>query len=165
MRDPKPASARKKHKKIKAKHKRRSNWPVGVPRPVDIHVGQQVRLYRTLLGLTQKNVAQALKLTFQQIQKYEQGANRISASRLFEYSILFDVPVSVFFESIPKHFQKGSKTSAITLSDHDQKPLEPNLFKRETIELMKAYHGIQDKKMRRLLLALMEQAEKLKKSK
>lgn len=163
MRKPKSTSGGKKRQKTKTKHKRRSNWPVGVPRPVDIHVGRQVRLYRTLLGLTQKKVAQALNLTFQQVQKYERGSNRIGASRLFEFSKLFDIPVSKFFEGIPKHFEDDPKSGAITLNDHDQKPLEPNLFRRETIELMKAYHGIRDKKMRQLLLDMMEQAAKSKK--
>jgi len=158
MRDSKSATGGNKRKKAKKKRKSKSEWPVGVPRPVDIHVGQQVRLHRTLLGLTQQQVAQALNLTFQQIQKYERGGNRISASRLFEYSKLFDVPVSAFFEGIHEHSGEEFKTGEMAFSDHEQKPLEPNLFKRETIELIKAYNGIQDKTMRQLLLDMLKQA-------
>ena len=69
-------------------------WPVGVPRPVDVHVGSRLRLRRTLLGLSQGKLGEAVGLTFQQIQKYERGANRVGASRLFEFSRILDVTVS-----------------------------------------------------------------------
>ena len=70
------------------------------PDPIDVHVGSRVRLRRTLLGMSQGKLGQALELTFQQIQKYERGANRIGSSRLFRLSRVMDVPDSFFFEEL-----------------------------------------------------------------
>src|SRR5256885_4646469 len=70
----------------------------GKPNPVDVHVGARVRLRRTLLGMSQEKLGDAIGLTFQQVQKYERGANRIGASRLYDLSRVLDVPVSYFFE-------------------------------------------------------------------
>ena len=69
---------------------------LGKPNPVDVHVGSRVRMRRTLLGISQEKLGQALGLTFQQVQKYERGANRISASRLRDISQILDVPSSYF---------------------------------------------------------------------
>ena len=68
------------------------------PNPVDVHVGSRVRLRRTLLGMSQEKLGDALGLTFQQVQKYERGANRVGASRLYDLSRVLDVPVAYFFE-------------------------------------------------------------------
>ena len=73
----------------------------GVADPVDVHVGSRVRLRRTLLGLSQEKLGEAVGLTFQQIQKYERGANRIGASRMYDLAHVLDVPVAFFFEEIP----------------------------------------------------------------
>src|ERR1700709_409484 len=70
------------------------------PSPIDIHVGSRVRLRRTLLGMSQEKLGEAIGLTFQQVQKYERGANRIGASRLFDLSRVLDVPVSFFFDDM-----------------------------------------------------------------
>src|ERR1700731_4074916 len=70
------------------------------PNPIDVHVGTRVRLRRTLLGMSQEKLGDALGLTFQQVQKYERGANRIGASRLYDLSRVLDVPVSFFFDDI-----------------------------------------------------------------
>ena len=67
------------------------------PNPIDVHVGSRVRLRRTLLGMSQEKLGEAIGLTFQQVQKYERGANRIGASRLWELSAVLDVPVQFFF--------------------------------------------------------------------
>ena len=67
----------------------------GTPNPIDIHVGTRVRLRRTLLGMSQERLGNAIGLTFQQVQKYERGANRIGASRLYDLSRVLDVPVSL----------------------------------------------------------------------
>ena len=75
--------------------------PTGVPNPVDVHVGGRVRQRRLLLGMSKTNLGDALGLTFQQVQKYERGANRIGSSRLFELSQILDVPVEFFFEDMP----------------------------------------------------------------
>src|ERR1700734_248682 len=68
------------------------------PSPIDIHVGSRIRLRRTLLGMSQEKLGDALGLTFQQVQKYERGTNRIGASRLYHLSRVLDVPVEFFFE-------------------------------------------------------------------
>src|SRR6478735_375235 len=71
------------------------------PSPIDVHVGTRVRLRRTLLGMSQEKLGEALGLTFQQVQKYERGVNRIGASRLFDLSRVLDVPISFFFDDMP----------------------------------------------------------------
>ena len=72
----------------------------GHPNPIDVHVGSRVRLRRTLLGMSQEKLGEAIGLTFQQVQKYERGANRISASTLFRISKVLEVPVSYFFDGL-----------------------------------------------------------------
>src|SRR5277367_1577262 len=79
----------------------RGRTPSGKPNPIDTHVGARVRLRRTLLGMSQEKLGEAIGLTFQQVQKYERGANRIGASRLFDLSRVLDVPVSFFFDDMP----------------------------------------------------------------
>ena len=73
---------------------------LGKPNPVDVHVGQRVRLRRTLLGMSQEKLGEAIGLTFQQVQKYERGANRIGSSRLYDLSRVLDVPISYFFDDM-----------------------------------------------------------------
>ncbi len=73
----------------------------GRPNPVDVHVGARVRLRRTLLGMSQEKLGEAIALTFQQVQKYERGANRIGSSRLFDLSRVLDVPIEYFFGDMP----------------------------------------------------------------
>src|SRR5215210_645465 len=71
------------------------------PSPIDVHVGGRVRLRRTLLGMSQEKLGEALGLTFQQVQKYERGVNRIGASRLFDLARVLDVPIGFFFDDMP----------------------------------------------------------------
>src|SRR5512134_3751494 len=96
--------------------------PPGVPNPVDIHVGSRVRLRRTLLGLSQEKLGEAVGLTFQQIQKYERGANRIGASRLFEFSRILDVPVSFFFDDMDDRARVAQGDEVLGLADQPQTP-------------------------------------------
>ena len=100
------------------------------PDPIDVYVGTRVRMRRTLLGMTQTQLGEALGLTFQQVQKYERGANRISASRLYQTSQILDVPVSFFFDELD--------VEAMAWSPDDILP------KRETLELVRAYYRITD---------------------
>jgi Predicted transcriptional regulators len=128
--------------------------PPGTPNPVDIHVGSRVRLRRTLLGLSQEKLGEAVGLTFQQIQKYERGANRIGASRLFEFSRILDVPVSFFFDDMTER-AKTSEHGAMALADQPQASLEPDpLTRRETLELVRAYYRIGDPQVRKRLFEL-----------
>ncbi len=129
--------------------------PPGTPNPVDVHVGGRVRLRRTLLGLSQEKLGEAVGLTFQQIQKYERGANRIGASRLFEFSRILEVPVSFFFDDMPEGQAVVDGRIAWGLADQPQAPLEPDpLTRRETLELVRAYYRIGDPSVRRRLFEL-----------
>lgn len=126
------------------------------PHPVDVHVGNRARQRRTLVGLSQMAVADALDLTFQQLQKYEHGANRISSSRLYQLAQIFDVPVSFFFDEMPPELTNRSGTtedarpSEQATDDHDK------LVKRETLELVRAYFRIKDLKARAQLMSLVK---------
>jgi transcriptional regulator with XRE-family HTH domain len=129
--------------------------PPGTPNPVDVHVGGRVRLRRTLLGLSQEKLGEAVGLTFQQIQKYERGANRIGASRLFEFSRILEVPVSFFFDDMPEGQTVVDGRIAWGLAEQPQTPLEPDpLTRRETLELVRAYYRIGDPSVRRRLFEL-----------
>jgi transcriptional regulator with XRE-family HTH domain len=122
---------------------------------VDVHVGGRVRLRRTLLGLSQEKLGEAVGLTFQQIQKYERGANRIGASRLFEFSRILEVPVSFFFDDMPEGQTVVDGRIAWGLAEPPQTPLEPDpLTRRETLELVRAYYRIGDPSVRRRLFEL-----------
>jgi transcriptional regulator with XRE-family HTH domain len=122
---------------------------------VDIYVGSRVRLCRTLKGLSQQKLAQALGLTFQQVQKYERGANRIGASRLFELSRILDVPPSFFFDGAPGG--DGEPSAAPGLSEGDQTPFDSErLFRREILEFVRAYDKISDPAVRKRLFELVK---------
>lgn len=131
-------------------------FPPGTPNPIDVHVGSRVRLRRTLLGLSQEKLGEAVGLTFQQIQKYERGANRIGASRLFEFSRILDVPVSFFFDDMSERIKVGEVAEEFSgLSDQPQSPLDPDpLTRRETLELVRAYYRICDPQVRKRLFEL-----------
>ncbi|MCG8508423.1 MAG: helix-turn-helix domain-containing protein [Rhodospirillales bacterium] len=129
--------------------------PPGVPNPIDVHVGGRVRLRRTLLGMSQEKLGEAVNLTFQQIQKYERGANRIGASRMFELSQVLDVPVSFFFDDMPEEFKSSEGVRERALRDYEQASYEPDpLARRETLELVRAYYKIDDPKVRKRLFEL-----------
>ena len=104
------------------------------PRPIDVHVGSRIRLRRTLLGMSQERLGEALGLTFQQVQKYETGVNRVSASRLFDLSRVLDVPIGFFFDDVP----------------------DVVLSRRETVELVGAYYRILDPAVRQRVLDLIK---------
>jgi len=112
------------------------------PHPVDIHVGQRVRLRRTLLGMSQDRLASSVGLTFQQIQKYERGKNRIGSSRLYQFARILEVPVSFFFEDMPEEASMGGKAD-------DHFPSDDVLSKRETLDLVRAYYRIPSELARR----------------
>src|SRR5712692_3525489 len=128
------------------------------PNPIDVHVGTRVRLRRTLLGMSQEKLGDALGLTFQQVQKYERGANRIGASRLYDLSHVLDVPVSFFFDDI--------KAETVEAAQGDPSRREPGnggyepdpMMRRETLELVRAYYRIPDMQIRRRLFDLTKAA-------
>ena len=120
----------------------------GKPNHVDIHVGSRVRQRRTLLGMSQEKLAEALGLTFQQVQKYERGANRIDAGRLYELSKALDVPVSYFFEEL-NDTPTGMREETAAYG-------EDPMARRETLLLVRAYYGIGEQAVRRRVLDLMK---------
>ncbi|MDT2020406.1 helix-turn-helix transcriptional regulator [Methylocella sp. CPCC 101449] len=122
-----------------------------VPNPIDKHVGSRVRLRRVLLGLSQEKLGDALGLTFQQVQKYEKGANRIGASRLQEISKILDVPPSYFFEGAPAgsaeaHVDAGEVVSSALVTDF--------IATAEGIQLNKAFVRIKSQQVRKRIIDL-----------
>ncbi len=126
----------------------------GKPNPIDVHVGQRVRLRRTLLGMSQEKLGEAIGLTFQQVQKYERGANRIGASRLFDLSRVLDVPVGYFFEDMANGVAQRAPAAVGGLAEAAE-PYEPDpMAKRETLELVRAYYRIGDPQVRKRLFEM-----------
>jgi transcriptional regulator with XRE-family HTH domain len=126
------------------------------PNPIDVHVGSRVRLRRTLLGMSQEKLGEAIGLTFQQVQKYERGANRIGASRLYELSRVLDVPVTFFFDEMQRGVGEASgRDGGASLAEGSAAPYEREpLMRRETLELVRAYYRIPDVQIRRRLFDL-----------
>ena len=128
----------------------------GFPNPIDVHVGARIRLRRTLLGISQERLADAIGLTFQQVQKYEKGTNRVSSSRLVDLANTLDVTVSYFFEEMsagvsaqtPSELMKAGRRPAAI--DQGQDPLA----KRETLEFVRAYYKIESPAVRKRVFEL-----------
>ncbi len=112
-----------------------------MPHPVDIHVGKRVRHRRWLVGMTQQQLAQSVGIKFQQIQKYETGANRVSASRLWDIADALDVDVSFFFE--------GIESNAGTRETSGNIPADL-LGDKEALDLVRSYYAIPENQRRRL---------------
>lgn len=126
------------------------------PDPVDVHVGARLRARRTLLGMTQEKLAETVGLTFQQIQKYERGTNRMGASRLFQFAKVLGTSVAFFFEDM------ASSLTAPGLAEDGQDELQDLtanddiLSRRETLDLVRAYYKINDIKQRKKVLDLIK---------
>lgn len=140
--------------------RRHREFPPGTPHPVDVHVGSRVRLRRTMLGMSQEKLGEAVGLTFQQIQKYERGANRIGCSRIYQFSAILQVPVSFFFQDMPAIALPGLAKPPATyvegMSGHDQAEIEDDpMLRQETLEMVRAYYRIQDDKVRKRLFDLL----------
>ena len=108
---------------------------------IDLHVGKRLRRRRRLLGLTQQQLAESVGIRFQQIQKYECGANRVSASRLFELAESLDVPVQYFYEGLSKRDEVNG----------DEKLAADVLSQKETVDLIRAYYRLGERPRKRLL--------------
>ena len=122
------------------------------PNPIDVHVGDRIRSRRVLLGLSQGNLGAVMGLTFQQVQKYERGLNRVAASRLFELSCVLGVPISFFFDDLP-----GSERRPADRSDELLEPVAAHsLNHRKTLELVRTYYRIRDHRKRSKLFQLIE---------
>lgn len=131
----------------------RGRTPDGEPNPIDVHVGNRIRLRRTLLGLSQEKLASLLGLTFQQVQKYERGMNRVGASRLWDIGKVLEVPIGFFYEDMdkevanqsPRMFSLPDSTPLALAEDSEEIDLDP-MHRQETIELVKAYYKIPNRK-------------------
>ncbi len=128
------------------------------PNPIDIHVGKRVRLRRTLLGMSQEKLGKAVNLTFQQVQKYERGTNRIGSSRLYQLSQVLDIPVSYFFDGLPSEFSglKAPGLADVKITSFEGDPL----VKRETLELVRAYYRITNPSVRKRVFELVKAVAK-----
>lgn len=123
------------------------------PNPVDVHVGSRVRYRRMIVGMSQEKLGEKMNLTFQQIQKYEKGTNRIGASRLFQLSKILEVPVGYFFEDA--FVAVAPARTAEGLHEPEQEGyLLDFLNSREGLDLNKAFAKIQDPKVRRRVIDL-----------
>ncbi|MDX2287463.1 MAG: helix-turn-helix transcriptional regulator [Hyphomicrobiaceae bacterium] len=121
------------------------------PNPIDIHVGSRVRLRRMLLGMSQEKLGEHLGLTFQQVQKYEKGVNRIGASRLFDLSQVLGVPVQFFYEEVPGPSTGDGMSFAERSGDSY---VFDFLSSREGLELNKAFVRVADPRVRRAIVDL-----------
>ncbi len=132
------------------------------PSPIDAHVGSRIRLRRTLLGMSQERLGDALGLTFQQVQKYERGVNRVGASRLFDLSRVLDVSISFFFDDMPEQLAGIHGTGHMThaagglAERQDGLGTDEALNRRETLELVRAYYRITDPAVRKRVFDLVK---------
>lgn len=123
------------------------------PHPTDILVGQQLRRQRTLLGMSQERLGSLLGVTYQQIQKYERGINRVGSSRLQELARILNVPVSYFFPAEASGGLAESATGFAAEGEGDESGPSP-VDRRETLELVRAFNRIGDPLVRRRMLDL-----------
>lgn len=123
------------------------------PNPIDAHVGTRVRLRRMLLGMSQEKLGEHLGLTFQQVQKYEKGVNRIGASRLFDLSRVLGVPVQFFYDEAPAELVESSLAAGFAERPAESYVIE-FLSTREGMELNKAFVKIADARVRRSVVEL-----------
>lgn len=130
----------------------RGRTPQGEPNPIDVHVGNRIRLRRTLLHLSQEQLAGLLGLTFQQVQKYERGMNRVGASRLWDISQVLQVPINFFYEDMDHEIADQSprmfnlSNSKLLIKDKPLTNETDPMQRRESLELMKAYYKIPNRK-------------------
>lgn len=114
------------------------------PDSVDAHVGSRVRQQRLVLGMSQHELAKKLGLTFQQVQKYERGANRIGAGRLYKLSKILGVPITYFYADMEGSEDATREMGAL----EDAMPSTPNSMRREVLELLRSYYDINDENIR-----------------
>lgn len=131
---------------IRRGRRRRKTIAEDGPDPVDVHVGHRLRQRRTLLGMSQEKLANAFGVSFQQIQKYERGANRISASRLHLLTNILDVPITYFFDGLPS--VEHDDSTAVGADESER------MASRETLELVRAYYRISSPTIRKKLVDL-----------
>ena len=136
----------------------------GGPDPIDIHVGKRIKLRRTLLHISQEQLASDIGVTFQQVQKYESGHNRVSASRLFDISRVLNCPISYFFEDIGPETTgdrsmpgaRAAEGAAEEAVGFDADPMQ----RTETLELVRSYWRLHNADLRKNVLELLSNISK-----
>lgn len=123
------------------------------PNPIDTHVGSRVRMRRMLLGMSQEKLGEHLGLTFQQVQKYEKGVNRIGASRLYDMARVLGVPVQFFYEDAPGKSETAEAAPGFAETPDETYVIE-FLSSRDGLELNKAFVRITDPRVRRTIIDL-----------
>ena len=134
------------------------------PNRIDVHVGGRIRLRRTLMGMSQERLGEALGLTFQQVQKYERGVNRVGASRLFDLSRVLDVPISFFYDDMPEPLASLHGTHQATRATGGFSEVQDGcggdqdevMNQRETLELVRAYYRINEPAVRKRIFELIK---------
>lgn len=135
----------------------------GKANKLDEHLGQQLRIRRNMLGMSQEKLAELLGLTFQQVQKYERGKNRISASRLYDLARILDVSVDYFYKDATEAALSSSARPGFAEDDQDSFIDDSKLTSKETLDLIRIYYSIEDPKLRKNLFNFMKSmAENLK---
>ncbi len=126
------------------------------PNPIDIHVGKRLRERRTMLGMSQQELGRLIGVTFQQLQKNERGTNRLSASRIFECARVLDVPIGYFFEEMPADVSSYGRKHMQGVAEGPTPVYELDpMAKRETIELVRVYYDIVDRRLRQQMVGTM----------
>ena len=137
---------------------RDKNFRVTNNNAVDVHVGKRVRMRRTLLGMSQEQLGVSLNITFQQVQKYERGANRISASRLWDISQILDVQITYFFDDMTDDTMRSSPrrvSRGENMGLGDDNVRDP-MARRETLELVRSYYSIEKPKVRKRIAEMVK---------
>jgi transcriptional regulator with XRE-family HTH domain len=123
--------------------------------PVDVHVGRRLRSRRTILGMSQEELGEAVNVTFQQIQKYERGFNRMGASRLYEFACILNIDVAYFFEDYDVNVPTDNNKNSLLDSEEFSREYERSNNK-EILTLIRSYYGIPNDKIRRKVLGLVK---------
>ena len=131
-----------------------------IPNPIDIHVGKRVKLRRNILHITQQQLGEMLGLTFQQIQKYEKGGNRIGASRLWDISKVLGVPVGFFYEEIDDETDAQSPRPKNDDEEYLKELTNDPMQREETLKLVRAYYKIHNRTLAKNILNVIETASK-----
>ena len=145
------------HKNL-VKRSSRGRTPTGDPNPVDVYIGSRIKLRRQALALSQEKLADLMGTTFQQVQKYERGANRVSGSRMWDLCCILEVDPSYFYAEMPKKIREGSPRfqylNPIRLHEGENDILtavEDPMMKAESIILVTAYEKIPNRKLAKSL--------------
>lgn len=140
----------------------RGRTPQGEPNPIDVHVGKRIKIRRNLLGWSQETLGLKLGLTFQQVQKYEKGLNRVSASRLWDFAVVMDTPISFFYDDMdeataahsPRAFSNPDIAGDSNMCEESEVFEVDPMRRSETLELIKAYYKIANRRVAKHLFDL-----------